>query len=454
MSIFIWLCATTFLIIIAVTYKTLNISKSDNEGYFFANRSLSGFSLAATLLATQVGGGMLIGICDMAYTSGIMGYMYAFGQIIGLVLVFLFVSKTFQSLKLQTTSEIFTLIYQSDFLRKLASILSVISLGIILIAQAVAIKKLFISIGFTTNIPLYLLWTAVVGYTSLGGFSVVVKTDIIQISLICLGLFLLAVNIPASNYQSISKKLILTQSISMTSFFNYLIWPCCYLLIEQDMVQRFGSAKNLKCIKAAILWTILGTLCIASVPLLMGLFAEAQGLDVPNNASVLIIFAQSTLSPWVYNIALFILLMAIISTVDSILCAMSCLISCDKLINTKLQNSYFKNIFITIVIGALALLGSLFASSVLKTLVFSYGLTASALFVPVCIALLGISKSKLGATISVLSGILTYCIMSIFNENLTILSLIMSAIGFFIGVILQKQPLFIKAFAAFKFRGE
>jgi len=56
MRIVIWLCMITFVLII-VTFWALNISSSDNEGYFFSNRSLSGFALAAILLATQVGSG-------------------------------------------------------------------------------------------------------------------------------------------------------------------------------------------------------------------------------------------------------------------------------------------------------------------------------------------------------------------------------------------------------------
>tara|TARA_R110002110_G_C13469647_1_gene720025 strand:- start:5783 stop:7078 length:1296 start_codon:yes stop_codon:yes gene_type:complete len=420
----------------------VNISQSDSEGYFFANRSLSGVSLAATLLATQVGGGMLIGIGDMAYTSGLMGYMYALGQILGLIFVLLFFSKKFQCLKLKTTSEIFTTVYQSPLLRKSASILSVISLSIILIAQAVAIKKLFVSIGFTTNMPLYILWAIVVAYTSFGGFAAVVKTDIIQIFLICSGLFLIALNLPSiSITPSTVEQFIPNKSIDFGRFVNYLIWPCCYLLIEQDMVQRFGAAQNLKSIKVAIIWTLFGTFCIASVPLLIGLIAKNQSLVIADNSSVLITFVKIGFSPWLYNIILFVLLMAIVSTVDSILCAISCLISCDNLFKSKSNNSYFKNSAITITIGTLTLLGSLFASSVLKTLVFSYGLTASALFVPVSFALLGFSNSKLGACFSVIFGIFTYCILTVINDDLTIWALLASGFGFYLGMMIEKTTL-------------
>lgn len=413
-------------------------SKVDNESYFFANRSLNQISLGFTLMATQVGGGVIVGICDAAFESGLMGYCYALGQMLGLGLVYLFFSRSFQELRLQTTSEIFTKIYQSTRLRKSASLLSVFSLGLILVAQAVAIKKLFIAMGITSSMPLCLLWGGVVAYTALGGFSAVVKTDVVQILLIFIGLILLGANIPIDEYRLVATELNMDISIDFSGFLNYIIWPCCYVLIEQDMVQRFGASKCLKTMRRGILISLVGYGCIAILPLVIGLLANLQNISINTQSSVLIAFSQTYLPAWVANVTIFILLMAILSTVDSLLCALSSLISCDKLITLGQGQTYIKNSLITFTMGFLALAGGLFFESVLKLLVFAYGLTACALFVPVFIGILGWSKNTKAASFAMFAGVISYAFFAFIDANFTIAALIFSGLGFILGLSLER----------------
>lgn len=434
MLLFTLLCLGTFILLFWFTLRSSKESLNNNEGYFFANRTLNSTLLALTLMATQVGGGMLIGIADMSYESGWTGSFYALGQVMGLGLVFLFFIKAFQRSRWQTTPQIFEEVFQSTELRKITSALSIISLSIILIAQAVAARKLFFSLNIQSPLPFIGIWSAVVLYTAMGGFSAVVKTDAIQMSLILIGLSLIVFFIPWGESTTLIKTLsTTTKPITFNESLNYLIWPCCYMVIEQDMIQRFGSARSLNSVKKGILWAMLGICVIASVPMMLGLLAQAQGLIITPQSSVLMTVSQTLLPPYMSQIMMFILLMAIISSVDSVLCAISSLVTCDNWV--KAQTSYSQKVCITLFLGFLALIGAFFAESVINTLVFSYGLTASALFVPVMCALLNLPTRKACAVIAVVTGCMSYIGLSLLAPEWAFLALGMSAVGFALGFL-------------------
>ena len=413
--------------------QSRNTELRDNESYYFANRRLNVWLLASTILATQVGGGMLIGVCDAAYQEGLIGFLYPISQIIGLLIVFFVLSKAFQKLKLQTAPEVFTKVYQLPKIRKYASLISSFSLFIILIAQVVSIRKLLMSIGLDSPYLLMAIWGSVVAYTSLGGFGIVVKTDLIQIFLILVGCLLLFFSLFQIGFEGIKSEPLLPTSIDKFDAINMLIWPCCYLLVEQDMLQRFVSAENLKCLKKSLWLACIGLILIASVPVLIGLLAKSQATELNSASSILLTFTKLNTAKWIYSMTAFIILMAILSTVDSILCALSSLIAIDELLPINLKTNYLKNSMITTVIGISALIGSYFADSVLKTLVLSYGLTASSLCVPVVFGILGFQNSNKAAQYAFWSGLISYLICMWLLPNYSFVAILFSCVGYGLG---------------------
>lgn len=430
------LCAIAFsgfLLMAVLGAKNNQASLKSSEGYFFGNRNLNSILLAGTLLATQVGGGMLIGISDASFTQGLAGFFYPLGQIIGLVLVYALLAKKFAKLNLQTAPEVFSKIYQSNNARTFASWVQVASLSIILIAQAVAIKKLLLAMGVSNNFWLVLIWSGVIFYTSIGGFLTVVKTDLIQIGLIAVGLGLILYFVPNGSFEQILQSNLMANGgqAKSTALLGTIIWPCAYLLCEQDMLQRFVAAKNSKFVKSAILLTIAGLITLASVPVLIGILASSN-IVVTDGSSVLIKYMQASMPSYVVSIGIFVLLMAIISTIDSILCAISSLIACDKLILS--QSNYKTNLIITVTVGIFALIGALYCSSVLNTLVFAYGLAASSMSVPFVMAVLkGKNLPKSQGIGAMLGGVISFVGLYIFWQDHSWLALLGSLIGSGIG---------------------
>ena len=62
-------------------------SISSTKDYFLAGRSLGIWPLCFTLVATHLGGGVVIGTCDSAYSNGIYGIFYTLGISLGLLIL-------------------------------------------------------------------------------------------------------------------------------------------------------------------------------------------------------------------------------------------------------------------------------------------------------------------------------------------------------------------------------
>lgn len=164
-----------------------------NDDFFLMGRKLGLFSLVMTLLATQVGGGALMGAAEEAYSKGWIVICYPLGMVAGMVLLGIGFGAKMRSLNISTVAELFEKIYGSLRMRKGASTLSIISLFFILVAQAIAARKFFMSIGFENDLLFVTFWMILVVYTVVGGLRAVVKTDILQASFILLAFFIACV---------------------------------------------------------------------------------------------------------------------------------------------------------------------------------------------------------------------------------------------------------------------
>lgn len=424
--------------------------KSIIKDYFFANQNLTVKFLAFTLIATQVGGGMIVGVCDAAYHNGLWGYLYPLSQIIGFILTFLFLCQKFKQLNVGTAAEIFTKVYRSPSMRKIASLLSCISLFVILIGQGIAIKKLMLSVGLTHPAGSMTIWGIVILYTSFGGFNWVVKTDYIQMIFLVFSLSILGYlgfnslqepmqEISHTKFLAMQQMLTLTlnSSYSKWQIISMLVWPALYIIIGQDMVQRFNAAQNAVVLKKAIGVSIFGIFSIASMPVLIGIAAKGNNLAATESISTLMLFA--TQFGYGLIIAAFVaILMAILSTTDSLLCAISSMVSVDFLADSQ-SNSLNFNRLLTCLIGIFAYLGTYLSNSILDVFVFSYGMTASALFIPIVYGLYVTRADKCSAAWAMSIGLLSYLGIYSWQPDYSCFALIIAWLSYEI-IFLIKSP--------------
>lgn len=406
-----------------------------NEDYFLAGRGLSLFPLAMTLLATQLGGGALLGSAEEAYTRGWSVFFYPLGMVLGLLFLGLGFGAKMRKLNLSTVAEIFEKVYGSVPLRKVASLLSIACLFFVLTANGIASKKLFISLGIQGNWLYTLFWLTVVVYTSFGGLKGVVNTDVMQaifilIALSIVGLFFFF------GVESDQVAETIVQTTGDIPWLSWLLMPLLFMLIGQDMGQRCFSAKGPRTISiASVIASLLlfgGCLC----PIFLGSKAAELGITVPEGGSVLVSAAIAMTNPIVATLLAVAILMAIISTVDSLLCSISSNLVFDFPLLKKRKILFAQGI--TFTLGMLTYLLSFLFDNVLSMMILSYELSAALLFVPIFAALFMKKGNRRSALFAMLLGAFGFLMLREVPYK-EIWTLLLAASGYVIGAIVTKR---------------
>jgi SSS family solute:Na+ symporter len=305
------------------------------------------------------------------------------------------------------------------------------------VAQGVAIKNLLNVFGISQYLLFIPIWLSVVTYSSLGGLKAVVQTDILQIILVTLAL--LVITIFSVNSFNFSGDILPIQDVTLSTAINWFIWPCCYMLIEQDMMQRSIAAESSKTMRKAALFSAIGMMAVAFMPVLIGVIAKSQMPDMAESKGILLLFAKNYLSPSLYMLTLTAAILAILSTLDSVLCAISSNIAYDFQLpkNCFGQQLISVDTIITAIIGILSLIAVYYCENIINILLFSYGLCVSVLFVSLVSGLILKNPQKPAAILSMAFGFISFVVFSIMWNDLSYISIIFSAGGYLIAHIFR-----------------
>lgn len=395
------------------------------KSYFLANRNLGVFKLTFTLIATQLGSGLILGTTQRAYDIGIWGIMYTVGMSLGFVILGCGLAARMRSLNIATTAEIFETQYKSHNFKLFASALSIISLWGILIAQIIASKILLISLGITDPYIFLSFWAFLIFYTMLGGLESIVIIDTIQVIfvLIIFGIIFLKA-LPASLTKAVSLKLIhkaqgyyFPKKLFVYNFLPTLIMPTLFSLIEQDLAQKFFAAKTK--LTATISSFLAGSILIifSCIPLFFGMFAKIKNVTIPAGANPLIPILTITTSDMMLLLTACAIIGAITSTANSLLSAISSNMVQDfgSKIETEQQRLWISRV-VSCLIGISALAASyMIAGDIISVLENSYRISVICLFVPTVIAYFCKNVFAQAAWISLLCSTLGFAYVTLYN---------------------------------------
>lgn len=409
------------------------------EDYFLASKSVRFFPLMMTFLATQVGGGLVLGSSDEAFRYGWSVLLYPLGAALGMVGLGLGFGKKLAALPVSTVAQILEGVYQSTLLKKIASILSMISLFMILTGQIIASHKFLAAIGLPSLLVLTVFWSIVFLYTSQGGLKAVIATDVLQASVFALvflggfGFLLLSGKAPAFTPSLDSF------ALGSSKLTGWLLMPLLYMIIEQDMGQRCFAGKSARVVSQAAIWAGIGTLVISAIPIAFGVMAKSMGLQIPEGASVLMTAIVSSTNPWMASLFGCAILAAIVSTATSLINAISSNLSQDFAIFQQQKNLRpVKTLTLLISFGAMGV--AFFCNQVVGMLIQSYELFVSCLFIPIVIALFKQRGTFLSALLSILFGMSGFCLFKVVTPPLPaeIASIFLSLTGFGLGEVITR----------------
>lgn len=454
MFVFLLFCLQAFYWYIGQrASKTLN----GQEDYFLAGKSVRFFPLMMTFLATQVGGGVILGAADEAYRFGWPVLLYPLGAALGLILLGCGIGRKLAGFQVSTVAQILEVVYGSAKLKKTASLLSVVSLFMILVAQIIASNKFLISLGLTNNFLFVVFWAIVIIYTAQGGLKAVISTDIVQASFFSI-VFLLCFAFVIFYEPSISfiKMPIITDIANVSpKLSGWLLMPMLFMVIEQDMGQRCFAGASPKIVSKASLWAGICTMLVCVVPVFFGSFAKATNLEIPQGGSVLMAAIAKTTTPWMTALVGCAVLAAIISTATSLINAISSNLSNDfKLSFLNSMNSMRAVQGITCIISIGAIFFAFLFDNIVDLLIQSYELSVSCLFIPITVALFKKKGNFISALMAIVFGSFGFVLFRISPIDFPkeIATVLLSASGFCLGELLVKANLLpVKVFKKLEF---
>jgi SSS family solute:Na+ symporter len=429
-----------------IMYVILGLRASKNvktdTDYFVAGRSLGVWQITANLIATQLGGGMVLGTAMDSYKHGFYGIFYTIGMSIGFLLLAAGIASRLQQFKVTTTAQLFETQYGSPMLKQIASLLSIITLFGILIAQVVGFKSLLAGVGLTSILFVAIFWLSVVGYTMIGGLRAITINDIVQLGIItfvfsCVFLYSLATdNQPFFSLMK-AQKVFSETDISFYSLFPIILMPALFSLIQQDLAQRFFASKSKAVATISAFNAGIFLILFAIIPVYFGMKARLLNIELPEHANPLIIFLQNHTNDLVFSFVLCAIIAAIISTADALMNAVTANITQDFKVaqNLGISNHLLLSKIITFVVGTAALIMSYYVSqNIINIIISSYELSVSCLLVPLLFCYFKKEVKKEAAFGAIILGFLGFFIFRFIPTPLPkeIMALGASLIGYLI----------------------
>ncbi len=454
MNIMFWLIFISLSIIYILIALLSSKNINNTNDYFLANRNYGYISITLSLIATQIGAGSILGSTEEIYCFGIYGLSYNIGTCLGFLLLSCGIASKLRKFNITTTAELFEKKYNSITLRKISSLLSIITLCGILAGQIIAFRKLLSIFNLDNTYIVLIFWSFIILYTMLGGIKSVVATDIFQI-IVIISIFIIIIiyNIYHDNLSFITRLYInnltynsIEHKTLISKLLPCLMMPMLFAVIEQDLAQRFFSTKTSKTAILASIYSSIFIILLSLIPIFFGIFTKTAGILITNNINPMLTLIKNTNTDILLHLLICALIAAITSTGDSLLCAISTNINHDfqiksicKIININLNSLHISKLM-TLIFGYFALILAYQFNNIINIMIQSYELSISTLFISIISSFYKKHITKNAAILSIIFGLIFFIIFKIHHIYMQeIITLSMSFLGYVIGLYIPDK---------------
>ena len=442
-DLLIFIVYLIFMLGVGFYFMRKNTSKED---YFVGGRSMTAGHIGLSVVATDVGGGFSIGLGGLGFAMGLSGSWMLFTGLLGAWLSAVILIPKIYPIAKKHNFLTFPQTLSFHYGKRVALVAGIISfigyLGFTssqILAGAKLASATFPAISI--NDATLIMGIIAVVYTVIGGIKAVIYTDTIQWMILMVGLLFIGLPI---GYISIGgweglqtyvpEKFISLNNVGFIQVFNWMITIVPIWFVGMTLYQRIYACKDVKTAKKA--WRIAGLFewpIMAFMGVALGMFARVafeQGMfsDIgfaPGSTMDAELGLPLLLSK-ILPIGLMGLMMAayfsaIMSTADSCLMAASGNLITDVLDHfrpTKKNNEIKKSQWITLLIGAIAIVLATMMHSVLDMMLYSYAFMVSGLLVPVLGTLIYKNPSSTAALFAMIFGGTTTLTLIKLNLNL------------------------------------
>jgi len=331
----IWALVGYLILQFGIAYMASRFIKVEAD-YFVAGRKLGVFAVAMSVFATWFGAESVMGASGAVAEQGLAG---GSADPFGYTLCLLGMA-TFLAYKMREAGVI-TFV---DFFRQrfggtanwMAAVLVIPTSVIWAAAQLLAMGEIMAAVtGLDSGVGMLIGAVVIILYTTVGGLLGDVITDIVQGTVLIVGLFILLVVVLITDGLSLGN--IQPHQLSLSGFnddgepmgflgtLNMWMIPIVGSLVTQEAISRFLGATSASvarkgCYIAAGLY-----LTVGMIPVIIGLAGSAAGFEPSGQDAFLPELARQYLDPISYVILMGALVSAILSTVDTTLLAFSAL---------------------------------------------------------------------------------------------------------------------------------
>lgn len=444
-------------------YQKRSSGKFLNE-YYVGSRSMGGFLLAMTTVATYISASSFIGGPGAAYKFGLGWVLLSMIQVPAIWLTLGTLGKKFAMLARQTDSITINDLLFARYQNKIVVYLACLSLlfaffGMMVVQFIGAGRLLETSLGLPYEWSIGIFALVIGLYTFIGGFRAVVLTDTIQGMVMLVGTILLlgatlmatgGIDNAMTTLNTIDPRLLtptgVDDKLSATFMLSFWVLVCFGLIGLPHTAVRAMAYKDSRSLHQGILvGTVVMTVLVLGMHL-AGVLARAviPELDVPDK--VIPTLMMTVLPPFVAGIFLAAPMAAIMSSIDSMLIQSSSTLIKDLYLSIKpdaIHNEHkIKRYSTTLTLGftiILAIVAMLNPPDMLIWLnLLSFGgLEATFLWVLV-FGLYDKKANATGAICSMVAGLTSYVIIAYFKIALwdlhaVVPALVIGLIAFLVG---------------------
>lgn len=440
------------------------------EDYFIGGRSMGGFVLAMTIIASYTSASSFVGGPGVAYRLGLSWVLLAMIQVPTTFLTLGVLGKRFAMEARRTNSVTLTDFlrarFKSDTVVVLCSVALLVFFMAAMLAQFIGGARLFQSVtGYPYIVGLVLFGITVVVYTAIGGFRAVVLTDAIQgmVMVVAVVVVLMAV-IEAgggmeqcvATLKSIDPGLITPtgpdNAVPQPFILSFWVLVGLGVLGLPQTTQRCMAYRDSRAMHDAM---IIGTLIIGFMILcahLAGTLGRAVFPNLPAGDLAMPTLIVELLSPTWAGVFIAGPLAAIMSTVDSMLLLASAAIIKDLYVHYRLKGDASRmtpvslrrmSLISTAVIGLMVFFAAIEPPDLLVWInLFAFGGLEAVFLWPIVLGLYWKRANATGAVASIVVGCGTFFALSILKPAMggvhaivptTLAALIAFTVGTYLG---------------------
>jgi sodium/pantothenate symporter len=425
--------------------RRLSGSGSFLEEYFIGSRSMGGFVLAMTMVATYTSASSFVGGPGVAYKMGLGWVLLAMIQLPTAWLTLGVLGKKFaiiaRRVNAVTVNDILRERYQSRWVVILGSLSLVLFFIAAMVAQFIGGARLLEGMtGLSYNMGLMIFASTVILYTCIGGFRAVVLTDTVQGVVMMIGTVALLIGIlhagggmetTVTTLREIDPALVTpfgpNEFLAKRFIISFWILVCFGVIgLPHSAVRCFGYRDSRSMHTAIVLSTVVVGVIMLGMHL-SGALGRAILPEIAVGDKIIPAISLAVLHPVVAGIFIAGPLAAIMSTIDSQLILASAAIVKDLYLNyicpTESEEEAEKLVkklgsWTTLLIGIIVFLAAFRPPDLIVWLnLFAFGGMQAAFLWPMVLGLYWKRANAMGALVSMVSGLVTYFYMVSFVKR-------------------------------------